>query len=151
MSKKTSVKGINQAIAEDFFYDLGVLGIVSTLPIYTFLHYIEHHFSFRFTINIQKSKEKHYDQRVCFFETYEYYDRLRQLEYYIYVNEIQDKYLLLPEAKSVQFLWGIKGWGNIEKNEYIEQLSTALMQIPKVQYVGKIDNTKIINKPLLLF
>ncbi|MGL4347632.1 MAG: IPExxxVDY family protein [Chitinophagaceae bacterium] len=151
MIKKSNNKSINNTIIDNFFNDLDILGIITTLPIYTFLYYLEQSFLFHFTINPNKSKEISYNKKLYFFETYEYYDNLRHLEYYIYINEIHDKYLL-PEAKSIQFLWGMKGSGShIEKSTYIQQLIVVLMQIPQIKYVGKIEKKKIISKEFLLF
>lgn len=138
----------NETLAEEFFEDTRLLGIVAPIKDYAFSWHLNQLLGFKFRINnsleIQlKKKERNY-----FFSIYEYEVPGCCLVHYLYNNQYDGEYLL-PEFKHLDFLWLAKGEEMSE--EETRNLQQSIKLLSPVQLVTEMTNEKIKNKQHLIF
>ncbi|MGB4844545.1 MAG: IPExxxVDY family protein [Ferruginibacter sp.] len=138
----------NEALAEEFFEDSLLLGIVAPIKDYQFSWQLNQMLGLDFRVNndieIQLTKK----QRKYFFSIYEYAVPAVSLSHYLYNNQYDGEYLL-PEFKHLDFLWLIKG--DPIAAEDLKILLQAIRSLPGVQLVMEMTNEKIKNKQHLIF
>ncbi len=138
----------NDALAEEFFEDTLLLGIVAPVKDYLFCWQINQVIGFNFKINnaceIQVNKKK----RDYFFSVYEYAVPTTSLIHYIYNNQFDGEFLL-PEFRHLDFLWLLKG--ELLQGEDLKELIKSIKALPGVQLVIEIPNEQIRNKEHLIF
>ena len=138
----------NEALAEGFFEDSLLLGIVAPLKDYQFSWQLNQLLGFNFRVNndieIQLTKK----QRKYFFSIYEYPVPSITLTHYLYNNQFDGEYLL-PEFKHLDFLWLIKG--DAVAPDDLRSMILAIRSLPGVQLVTEMTNEKIKNKQHLIF
>ena len=138
----------NESIAQEFFENAVLLGIVAPIKDYLFSWHLNQIFGFNFRVNtdieIQLSKQ----QRKYFFSIYEYAVPSTSITHYLYNNQFDGEYLL-PEFKHLDFVWLIKG--EFIAVEELKTLMKSIKSIPGVQLVNEMTNEKIKNKQHLIF
>jgi hypothetical protein len=138
----------NEALAEEFFEDAALLGIVAPVKDYQFSWHLNQVLGFDFRVNndieIQLTKK----QRRYFFSIYEYQVPTVSLFHYLYNNQFDGEYLL-PEFKHLDFLWLVKG--DILNPDELKALMQSIRSLPNVQLVTEMTNEKIKNKQHLIF
>jgi hypothetical protein len=138
----------NEALAEEFFEDASLLGIVAPIKDYQFSWQLNQLLGLDFRVNndieIQLTKK----QRKYFFSIYEYALPAISLAHYLYNNENDGEYLL-PEFKHLDFLWLIKG--DPVPAEELKMLIQSIRTLPGVQLVTEMTNEKIKHKQHLIF
>ena len=148
MATSHKLKIDNEALAEGFFEDSLLLGIVAPLKDYQFSWQLNQLLGFNFRVNndieIQLTKK----QRKYFFSIYEYPVPSITLTHYLYNNLFDGEYLL-PEFKHLDFLWLIKG--DAVAPDDLRSLLLAIRSLPGVQLVTEMTNEKIKNKQHLIF
>ncbi len=148
MATSQKLKIDNEALAEEFFEDSLLLGIVAPLKDYQFSWRLNQLLGFSFRVNndieIQLTKK----QRKYFFSIYEYAVPAITLTHYLYNNQHDGEYLL-PEFKHLDFLWLIKG-DQIDPED-LGILLQSIRSLPGVQLVTEMTNEKIKNKQHLIF
>ncbi len=148
MANSQKLKIDNEALAEEFFEDCQLLGIVAPIKDYQFSWQLNHLLGLNFRVNndieIQLTKK----QRRYFFSIYEYPVPSITLTHYLYNNQFDGEYLL-PEFKHLDFLWLIKG-DSVSAGDLMT-LIQSIRAIPGVQLVTEMTNEKIKNKQHLIF
>jgi len=138
----------NETLAEEFFEDSVLLGIVAPVKDYQFSWQLNQLLGFKFRVNndieIQLTKK----QRKYFFSIYEYTVPASSLVHYLYNNQFDGEYLL-PEFRHLDFLWLIKG--DLFPEEELKGLVQSIKTLPGVQLVNEMTNEKIKNKQHLIF
>ena len=138
----------NQKLAEEFFEDTHLLGVMAPVKDYQFCWYLNNLLGMDFRINndieIQLTKKK----RNYFFAVYEYPEPASSLCHYIYNNQFDGEYLL-PEFKHLDFLWLMKG--DLVDRDSLQQKINSLKSINSVQLVVELTNEKIKNKEHMVF
>lgn len=135
-------------MADGFFEDAHLLGIVAPIRDYQFCWQLNQRFRFRFRINndieIQLTKKN----RNYYFPVYEYHEPGQFLSHYLYKNQHDGEYLL-PEFRHLDFLWMIKG--DEVSSSAIGDIQQSIRAIGGVQLVVELTNEKIKNKEHLIF
>lgn len=135
-------------LADDFFSDTRLIGIVASLKDYQFCWHLNQLLRFDFRnnneIEIQLNKKK----RDYFFSVFEFREKNNSLVHYLYNNQFEGEYLL-PEFKHLDFLWLLKG--DPVQEETIQSIMQAIRTINSVQLVMELTNEKIRNKGHLIF
>jgi len=135
-------------LANDFFDNTRLAGIVAPLKSYQFCWHLNHllHFDFRINndIEIQLQKKK----RNYYFSVFEYREPTGSLVHYLYNNQYDGEYLL-PEFRHLDFLWLMKG--DIVADAFFQQILGSVKTISGVQLVMELTNEKIKNKGHLIF
>lgn len=138
----------NEAIAQEFFEDVILYGIVAPIKDYQLSWQLNQVLGFKFRLNneieIQLTKKK----REYFFSIYEYKLPSITVVHYLYNNQHDGEYLL-PEFKHLDFLWLMKG-EDVSKDE-LKALVHAIKTLPGVQLVNEMTNEKIKHKQHLIF
>ena len=138
----------NKNLAEDFFEDTRLLGIMAPIKDYQLCWHLNNLMRMDFRINndieIQLSKR----DRNYFFAVYEFSAPTGSLSHYLYNNRFDGEYLL-PEFKHLDFLWLMKG--DIVNEESLQQTINDIKAISGVQLVIELTNQKIRNKEHLIF
>jgi hypothetical protein len=135
-------------LANDFFEDTRLAGIVAPLKSYQFCWHLNHllHFDFRINndIEIQLAKKN----RNYYFSVFEYREPTGSLVHYLYNNQYDGEYLL-PEFRHLDFLWLMKG--DTVADSFFQQILGSVKTINGVQLVMELTNEKIKNKGHLIF
>ena len=135
-------------LADDFFSDTRLIGIVAPLKDYPFCWNLTQLLRFDFRnnneIEIQLNKKK----RDYFFSVFEFRERNNSLVHYLYNNQFDGEYLL-PEFKHLDFLWLLKG--DPVQDETLQSIMQAIRTINGVQLVMELTNEKIRNRGHLIF
>ena len=135
-------------MAEDFFGDTRLLGIMAPVKDYLFCWHLNQQFRFQFRLNndieIQLSKK----QRKYFFTVFEFPEPNSSLVHYLYNNKFDGEYLL-PEFKHMDFLWLMKG--DLVTEDSLNLITQALRELKGVQMVNELTHEKIKHKGHLIF
>jgi hypothetical protein len=138
----------NESIAQEFFENAVLLGIVAPIKYYLFSWHLNQIFGFNFRVNNGIEIELSKQQRKYFFSIYEYAVPSTSITHYLYNNQFDGEYLL-PEFKHLDFVWLIKG--EFIAAEELKTLMKSIKSIPGVQLVNEMTNEKIKNKQHLIF
>jgi hypothetical protein len=137
-----------EEMADDFFSDTRLLGIVAPSKDYLFCWQLNQVFRFNFrnnpTIEIQLTKKK----RNYFFTIFEYGEPNTSLTHYLYNNQHDGEYLL-PEFKHLDYLWMMKG--DAVPDDTLEEMIANIRRIPSVQLVMELSHDQIRNRGHLIF
>ena len=138
----------NKNLAEDFFEDTRLLGIMAPIRDYQLCWNLNNMMGMDFRINndieIQLSKKK----RDYFFAVYEFCEPTGSLSHFVYNNRFDGEYLL-PELRHLDFLWLMKG--DLVTEESLLLTINSIKEINGVQLVVELTNEKIRNKEHLIF
>jgi hypothetical protein len=137
-----------QEIADEFFEDTRLLGIVTTVKDYRFCWNLNNMLGLDFRLNDEIEIQLKRKGRIYFFTVYEYREPNSSLCHYLY-NNLHDGEYLLPEFKNLDFLWLMKN--DTVTHEYLEQIKQMLKGIPGVQLITELTNEKIKNREFLIF
>lgn len=138
----------NHELAEEFFEDTRLLGIMAPVKDYQFCWQINGMLRMDFRINNEIEIQLKRKKRDYFFSVYEYCEPTGTLGYYVYNNKFDGEYLL-PEFKHFDFLLLMKG--DIVSDELLRQAIDSIRAIHGVQLVTELTNEKIKNKEHLVF
>lgn len=138
----------NKEMAEDFFADTRLLGIMSSLSDYLFCWHLNNTIGLDFRANIDMEINLVKKNRSYYFGVYEYVEPHRFLSHYVYNNQFDGEYLL-PEFKHLDFLWLMKG--DEVSDESLQETIHIIRSIHSVQLVIELTNEKIKNKEHLIF
>lgn len=146
MSMKLKID--NETLAQEFFEDAALMGIVAPIKDYQFCWQLNQILGFNFRINNEYEIQLTKKQRKYFFSIYEFAVPSTCLVHYLYNNQFDGEYLL-PEFKHLDFLWLIKG--DVLPPEELKALMQSIKSLPGVQLVNEMTNEKIKNKQHLIF
>lgn len=135
-------------LADDFFDNTRLLGIVAPVKNYQFCWQLNHALRFDFRINNDIEIQLHKKERKYFFSIFEYQEPNKSLAHYLYNNQFDGEYLL-PEFKHLDFLWLLKG--DVVGDDSLKTLVGAIKSLGPVQLVTELTNEKIKNKGHLIF
>ncbi len=137
----------NETLAQEFFEDAILLGIVAPIKDYQFSWQLNQLLGFNFRVNNDIEIQLKKKQRKYFFSIYEYQVPSTSLTHYLYNNQFDGEYLL-PEFKHLDFLWLIKG--DVVQAEDLKILVQAIKSLAGVQLINELTNEKIKNKQYLI-
>ncbi|MBC7850299.1 MAG: IPExxxVDY family protein [Chitinophagaceae bacterium] len=135
-------------LADDFFEETHLLGIVSPIKDYQFCWHINHSLRFDFRINNEIEIQLYRKQRHYYFQIFEYRQPNSSLVHYLYKNQFDGEYLL-PEFKHLDYLWLLKG--DLVSSDFLGSIVSNIKTIHGVQLVIELTNEKIRNKGHLIF
>jgi hypothetical protein len=137
-----------EEMADGFFIDTHLLGIVAPFKDYHFCWQVNKQFQFNFKLNNSIEIQLHKKARNYFFPVFQYQPPHQSLVHYIYNNKYDGEYLL-PEFKHIDFLWLFKG-DALLSDTLLHTLYT-LKAMKGVQLVNELTNQHIKNKAHLIF
>jgi hypothetical protein len=135
-------------LADDFFDNTRLLGVVAPLKSYQFCWHVNQVLQFDFRINNDLEIQLIKKQRRYYFSVFEYREPACSLVHYLYNNQFDGEYLL-PEFRHLDYLWLLKG--DTVANDHLNNLMGSVKSIDVVQLVMELTNEKIKNKGHLIF
>jgi hypothetical protein len=138
----------NQDLAEAFFEDTRLLGIMAPVKDYQFCWQLNNLLGMDFRINHELEIGLKKKKRDYFFSIFEYRNPTSSLSHYLYNNQFEGEYLL-PEFKHLDFLWLLKD--DVVNDEDLQKIINPVREIAGVQLVVELTNEKIKNKEHLVF
>lgn len=135
-------------LAEDFFEEAVLLGIVAPLQDFHFCWQVNQLLQFDFRINNEIEIQLIKKERKYFFAIYQYQSPYNSLVHYIYNNQY-DGEPLLPEFRHLDFIWLMKG--DTVSNDQCKELMAGIRQIGGVQLVTELSSDQIKHKKHLIF
>ena len=149
MSERTLKLSINNhGLAEAFFEDTRLLGIMAPMKDYLFCWQLNSLLGLDFRINHELEIGLKKKKRDYYFSIFEYHEPTGSLSHYLYNNEFDGEYLL-PEFKHLDFLWLMKD--DTVRDEELQRIIIPVRGIAGVQLVVELTNEKIKNKEHLVF
>ncbi len=137
-----------EQLADDFFSDTRLIGIVAPLKDYQFCWHLNQLLLFDFRSNNEIEIQLNKKKRDYFFSVFEFREKNNSLVHYLYNNQFDGEYLL-PEFRHLDFLWLLKG--DPVEEETLELIMQAIRTINGVQLVMELTNEKIRNRGHLIF
>jgi hypothetical protein len=138
----------NDALAEEFFDDSKLLGIVASVKDYQFCWHLNQILRYDFRVNHDLEILLTRKKREYYFSIFEYSEPRGSLTHYLYNNQFDGEYLL-PEFRHLDFLWLLKG--DLVDETELQMLQQSIRTIPAVQLVMELQSEKIRNKGHLIF
>jgi hypothetical protein len=138
----------NHELAEEFFEDTRLLGIIAPIKDYQFCWHLNNILGMDFRINHDIEIQLKRKNRDYFFTVFEYCEPTGSLAYFVYNNQFEGEYLL-PEFRHFDFLWLMKG--DIVSDELLQQTISSIKSIQSVQLITELTTGKIKNKEHLVF
>lgn len=137
----------NEAIADDFFSDTRLIGIMAPVKNYQFCWLLNNLLGYNFRLNTEIDKQLRKKNRQYFFSVYEHEENTF-LKYYMFHNHCDGEYLL-PEFKHMDFLLLLKG--DYADNEKCNNIIALIKSISVVQMAAELTTEKIKNREHLVF
>lgn len=138
----------NEKIAEEFFENCRLLGIIAPLKDYRFCWIINRQLGMDFRVNHEIEIQLTRKKRNYFFRVYEYGESFSALQHYLYNNQYEGEYLL-PEFRHFDFIWLMKGAE--APQDLLMQKADRLRQLEAVQMVAELTPDMIRHKEHLVF
>ena len=138
----------NHDLAEAFFEDTRLLGIMAPLKDYQFCWQLNSLLGLDFRVNHELEIGLKKKKRDYFFPIFEFHEPTGSLSHYLYKNQNEGEYLL-PEFKHLDFLWLMKD--DLVTDEELQMIINPVKTIAGVQLVVELTNEKIKHKEHLVF
>ncbi len=150
MAERSSAKLIlnNKELAEEFFEDTRLLGIMSSAKDYQLCWHLNNTMNLDFRINHDIEIQLTRKNRNYYYTVFEYKDPVVALSHYIYNNQFDGEYLL-PEFRHLDFIWMMKG--DPVADDALQEMAESVRSISGVQLVLELLHEKIKNKEHLVF
>ena len=138
----------NHDLAEAFFSDTRLLGIMAPMKDYQFCWQLNNLMNIDFRINHELEIRLKKKKRDYYFLVSEYLEPAGSLAHYLYNNKDEGEYLL-PEFKHLDYLWLMKDdWVG---DQDLQQIIRVVRSIGAVQLVIELTHEKIRHKEHLVF
>ena len=137
----------NNLVAEAFFEEASLLGIMAPMPGYQFCSLLKSSLGIGFRNDSASEICLTRKDRKYYFSVFRYSEPSSSMEHYIYNNKFDGEYLL-PEFKHLDFVWLIHG-PNPDPIQ-VQELINTLKQINGLQLIVELTNEKIKNKQHLI-
>lgn len=138
----------NTALADAFFEDARLIGIVAPITPYQFCWRLNQALGFSFRLKIDTEIQLQKRNRRYFFSLYEYVEPSNFTIHYLYHNHFDGEYLL-PEFKHLDFLWLTKG--DVVNNGLYNSLIQTIKTMYAVQLVNELQLLQVKHKDHLIF
>ena len=138
----------NHDLAEAFFEDTRLLGIMAPVKDYQFCWQLNNLLGMDFRINHEIEIRLNKKKREYYFSVFEFREPTGSLSHYLYNNQFDGEYLL-PEFKHLDFLWLMRD--DIVRDEELQVFIDSIRRISGVQLVAELTNERIKNKEHLVF
>ena len=138
----------NHDLAEAFFEDTRLLGIMAPLKDYQFCWQLNSLLGMDFRINNEIEIGLKKKNRDYYFSIFEYCEPAGSLSHYLYNNQFEGEYLL-PEFKHLDFLWLMRD--DYVSDAALQEIIKPVRTIAGVQLVVELTNEKIKHKEHLVF
>lgn len=130
-------------MAEEFFRDTRLIGIVAPVSDYQLCWHLNRIFRIDFRNNTDIEIQLKRKDRNYYFTVFQYDEPVHSLVHYLYNNQYDGEYLL-PEFRRLDFLYLLKG--DRIADDTFEHIMSGIRQISSVQLVMELTHEKVRNK-----
>lgn len=136
------LKITNDDLSDEFFSNVQVIGIVSTLKGYKFCWSLNHHLSVDFRLHPDMEVQLEKRRLFYYFNIYSYVDLDSNISHLLYENESKGEFLV-PEFKHLDYLWLIRSddYSGFETKDILLERLRRLDIIQMATYM-QLDNIK---------
>ena len=136
------LKITNDDLSDEFFSNVQVIGIVSTLKGYKFCWSLNHHLSVDFRLHPDMEVQLEKRRLFYYFNIYSYVDMDSNVSHMLYENESKGEFLV-PEFKHLDYLWLIRSddYSGFETKEILLERLRKLDTIQMATFM-QLDNIK---------
>lgn len=138
----------NTALADAFFEDARLIGIVAPIAPYQFCWRLNQTLGFNFRLKADAEIQLQKKNRQYFFSLYEYVEPNGFTMHYLYHNHFDGEYLL-PEFKHLDFLWLTKG--DAIDDELYNNFMQTIKTMDAVQLASELQPLQVKHKAHLIF
>jgi len=138
----------NAALADAFFEDARLIGIIAPIVPYQFCWKLNQILGFNFRLKADAEIQLQKKSRQYFFSLYEYVEPNSFTMHYLYHNHFDGEYLL-PEFKHLDFLWLTKG--DAIDDELYNNFMQTIKTMDAVQLVSELHPLQVKHKAHLIF
>lgn len=137
----------NEALADEFFDGIRLIGIVCPQRDFHFCWNVNQYLQIDFRINHDLEVCLIRKERKYFFSIYQFNEPVGSLVHYLYNNQYDGEFLL-PEFRHFDFIWLMRD--DVISEEFLAELLNAIRFLPGVQLVSEISPDKVKNKSHLI-
>lgn len=138
----------NEDLTDEFFSNVNVIGIVSTLKGYKFCWSLNHHLSLDFRLHPDMEVQLEKRRIFYYFNIYAYDDLDLNSFHLLYENESKGEYLV-PEFKHLDYLWLVRSEDD-NTITIIDNLLERLRNLDMIQMATKMHLSNIKSKENLI-
>lgn len=138
----------NDLLAEEFFEDARIMGIMAPIPDYRFCSLIRENTGFDFRMDISSEIQLKRKKRDYFFSVFRYNEQNSPLEHVLYNNRHDGRYLL-PECRHIDFVWMVRNLSPTD-NPALEELMHIVRNMKEVQLLAELTAEKVKHKKNLI-
>jgi hypothetical protein len=142
------LKITNDDLTDEFFSNVNVIGIVSTLKGYKFCWSLNHHLSLDFRLHPDMEVQLEKRRIFYYFNIYAYDDQDLNSSHLLYENESKGEYLV-PEFKHLDYLWLVRSEDD-NTITIIDNLLERLRNLDIIQMATKMQLSNIKSKENLI-
>lgn len=142
------LKITNDDLSDEFFTNVQVIGIVSTLKGYKFCWSLNHHLSVDFRLHPDMEVQLEKKKLFYYFNIYYYADADGNISHMLYENESRGEFLV-PEFKHLDYLWLIRS-DDHDIQEIKEHLLDKLRKLDIIQLATYMQLENIKSKENLI-
>ncbi|HMN31811.1 MAG: IPExxxVDY family protein [Chitinophagaceae bacterium] len=145
MIKKKIIKNTidHEILIEGFYEETKLIGIICPIAYYTFVSQINQKLAYDF----KRDHELEVEYNQNYFSVYSHFDKLKNIESYLYVNRSRTEYLI-NESPKMDFIWLLKG--NSINQKLILELTTSIRKMNGVINCFAFDSALLKNRELLI-
>jgi hypothetical protein len=130
----------NDDLTDEFFSNVNVIGIVSTLKGYKFCWSLNHHLSLDFRLHPDMEVQLEKRRIFYYFNIYAYDDLDMNSSHLLYENESKGEYLV-PEFKHLDYLWLVRS----EDDNTVTIINNLLERLRKLDIIQMATNMQLGN------
>jgi hypothetical protein len=137
----------NDLLAEAYFEDACIMGIMAPLPDYHFCNLLRHSLGFHFRNDLTSEIQLRRKKRNYFFSVFRCQEANAPVEHVLYNNRYDGRYLL-PECKHIDYVWMVQGQNSMA--EPVQELMQVLRSLKEVQLLAELSADKVRHKKNLI-
>ena len=134
------LKIYNDDLSDEFFSNVNVIGIVSTLKGYKFCWSLNHHLSLDFRLHPDMEVQLEKRRIFYYFNIYAYDDFDLNSSHLLYENESKGEYLV-PEFKHLDYLWLVRS----DDDNSLMIINNLLDRLRKLDIIQLATNMQLSN------
>lgn len=137
----------NDLLAEEFFEDAFIMGIMAPIPDYHFCNLMQLHLGFDFRHDVTSEIQLRRKKRNYFFSVFRYQEQNSPMDHVLYNNRNDGRYLL-PECRHIDYVWMIHGYSVADP--MVQELMQMLRSLKEVLLLAELSADKVKHKKNLI-
>jgi hypothetical protein len=137
----------NDLLAEEFFEDSCLMGIMAPVPDYHFCNLLKEQLGLTFKNDLSSEIQLKRKNRNYFFSVFRFNEVNSPIEHVLYNNRHDGRYLL-PECRHIDYVWMIHGQQSADAP--VQELMHVLRSLKEVLLLAELSADKVKHKKNLI-